>query len=204
MWISEPMPVTTRIIMPDSGSSRNPHVTSKLPMPSCVASGIFGIHSSTLMSNARASAGRPSSCQNATSDSPSAASIIVVAKAPAVLRENERMPNRPLTAAPNAGSRGISQMYCMSEAHQVHFVDVDGLYVAVEGQDDAETDGRFGRGDGDDENREHLADGVALLLRIGNQVDVDRVENQLDRHEDDDDVPADHDADDADDEQRGG
>ena len=47
--------------------------------------------------------------------------------------------------------------------HQVHLVDVDRLLVAVEREDDPETDRRFGGGDGDDENREHLADGVLQL-----------------------------------------
>src|SRR6185295_6607689 len=62
-------------------------------------------------SYARASPGRPSSCQKATSDSASAAVIIVTATAPAVLRENERMPTSPLIAAPMPGSSGINQMY---------------------------------------------------------------------------------------------
>ena len=39
-----------------------------------------------------------------------AAAIIVHATAPAVLRENERMPIRPLIAAPMPGSSGSSQM----------------------------------------------------------------------------------------------
>ena len=65
-----------------------------------------------------------------------------------------------------------------------------------------EADGRFGRGDRDDEDREHLADRVLQLARERHQVDVHRVQHQLDRHEDDDDVAADHHADDADDEQR--
>src|SRR5262245_17794206 len=42
---------------------------------------------------------------------PSAATIIEQATTPAVLRENERMPTRPLMAAPRPGRRGISQMY---------------------------------------------------------------------------------------------
>ena len=62
-------------------------------------------------SKARDSDGSPSSCQNAKSYSASAAVIIVQATTPAVLRENERMPMRPLMAAPAPGSSGISQMY---------------------------------------------------------------------------------------------
>src|SRR3954453_17129191 len=108
------MPVTTRIIIPDSGSSRNPQVTWNSPTPLLVSSGMRGIHSATVTSNARASAGSPSNCQNANSDRASAASIIVTATAPAVLRENERMPIRPLIAAPMPGRMGINQIYRIS------------------------------------------------------------------------------------------
>ena len=41
---------------------------------------------------------------------PSAATIIVHATAPATLRENERIPKRPLMAAPMPGNSGMSQM----------------------------------------------------------------------------------------------
>src|SRR5206468_1742251 len=58
----------------------------------------------------RDSAGSPSSCQKAKSDSASAAVIIAQATTPAVLRENERIPIRPLMAAPRPGRSGISQM----------------------------------------------------------------------------------------------
>ena len=50
-------------------------------------------------------------------------------------------------------------------SHQVHFVDVDRFFVAVERQDDAEPDRRFGRRHRDDEDREHLADRVLQLRR---------------------------------------
>ena len=64
------MPVTTSIIIPDSGSSRNPHGTwNSADAAVASASGIDGIHCATMTSKARASAGSPSSCQNATSDS---------------------------------------------------------------------------------------------------------------------------------------
>ncbi len=81
------MPVMIRIIMPDSGSIRNPQVTAKSPMPVLVASGIDGIHCATVTSKARASPGSPSSCQNANSDTPSAAVIIAQATMPAVRLE---------------------------------------------------------------------------------------------------------------------
>src|SRR5215468_2296231 len=220
--MSVPMPVTMRIIIPDSGSSRNPHSTWNIPTVSLlVASGIDGIHCAMTTSYSRASPGRPSSCQNDSSDSPRAATIIVQATTPAVLREKYRMPSRPLIAAPIPGNSGISQMYFISAlpscpsclprpscpslpSHQVHFVDVDAFLVPVEREDDAQADGGFCRSNGDHENRKDLADGVLQLARERHQVDVHRVQDQLDRHEDDDDVPAHHHPDDADDEQRHG
>src|SRR3954447_2595845 len=169
------MPVTTSSIIAASGSSRNPQVTWKRPMPSWVASGICGIQSAPFAWSARASPSRPSSCQKATSDKASAAVIIVTATAPDVRRENERMPTRPLIAAPMPGKSGISQMYRMDLSdvpelpglppHQVHFVDVDRFFVAVEGEDDAESDRGFGGSDCDHEDREHLANRVLQLIR---------------------------------------
>ena len=50
-----------------------------------------------------------------------------------------------------------------SPSHQVHFIDVDRLFVPIEREDDAEPHRRFGRGDSDDEDREHLTDGVVQL-----------------------------------------
>src|SRR3982750_2006648 len=79
---------------------------------------------------------------------------------------------------------------------QINLVNEDRLAVAVERDDEAEADGRLGGGDDDDEDREDLAgDGVQapLLLQVareGDEVEVRRVQDQLDRHEDDDDVAA--------------
>ena len=38
------MPLTMRLIIPDSGSSRNAHGTSNAPMPDAVSRAIGGIH----------------------------------------------------------------------------------------------------------------------------------------------------------------
>src|SRR4051794_182247 len=82
---------------------------------------------------------------------------------------------------------------------KIDLIQKDRLAVAVERDDDAEPDGGFGGGDDDDENREDLSgDGVLIarqlqVAREGDEVQVRRVQNQLDRHEDDDDVaPREH------------
>ena len=62
--------------------------------------------------------------------------------------------------------------------------------------------GRFGGGDGQHEEREDLTDEIAEEGREGDEVDVDGEQDQLDRHQDDDDVLAvDEDAEDAEREQ---
>src|SRR5581483_57802 len=81
----------------------------------------------------------------------------------------------------------------------------DGAAVAEESDKDGEADGRLGRGNGEHEDGEDLAHQIVEEGRKGNEVDVDREQDQFDRHQDDDDVLAvEEDAEDADGEQNGG
>src|SRR5687767_2024846 len=79
---------------------------------------------------------------------------------------------------------------------QIDLVHEDRLAVAVERDDDAEADGGFGGGDDVDEDREDLssygvhAPAVLKVAREGDEVQVRRVQDELDGHEDDDDVAA--------------
>src|SRR5881227_555376 len=90
---------------------------------------------------------------------------------------------------------------------QINLVNEDRPAVAVERDDEAEADGRLGGGDDDDEDREDLTrhgvhvPGVLKVAREGYEVQVRRVQDQLDGHEDDDDVAAHEHAGHADDEQ---
>src|SRR2546423_9959263 len=87
-------------------------------------------------------------------------------------------------------------IYGVLPFQQINLVNEDGLAVAVERDDEAEADGRLGGGDDDDEDGEDLSgDGVhvarvAQVAREGYEVEVRRVQYQLDGHEDDDDVAA--------------
>src|SRR5437763_10053424 len=84
----------------------------------------------------------------------------------------------------------------LSPFQQINLVNEYGLAVAVERDDEAESDGRLGGGDDDDEDRKDLARHgvhvarVAQVAREGYEVQVRRVQYQLDGHEDDDDVAA--------------
>src|SRR5687767_769799 len=174
-------------------------------MPLAVSSGILGIHRATVTTWSRASGASPRSSQNAHADSNNASPIVEHATSAATFLPKARMPTRPLMAAPIPGSSGMSQIRSTSSfsripnpesptpsslpSHDVHFVDVDGFFVAIEGQDDSQTYGGLGRRDGDDEHCEHLTDGVLQLLGVGHQIDVHRIQNELDRHENDDEIP---------------
>src|SRR5690606_16151735 len=91
-----------------------------------------------------------------------------------------------------------------SALHRVDFGDVDRAPVAEQRDEDRQANGSLGRGDGQDEEHEHLAGRVAELPRERHEVDVDREQQQLQAHQQDDDVLAvDEDAGNADAEQRG-
>src|SRR5437763_15369765 len=98
--------------------------------------------------------------------------------------------------APRSGRKTIA--WYISALHHVDVLDRDRAAIAVEGDDDGEPDRRFRGGDGEHDQREDLADEIAEERRERDEVDVDRKQDQLDRHQDDDDVFAvDEDAEDA-------
>src|SRR5882724_12419921 len=86
--------------------------------------------------------------------------------------------------------------------HHVDVFDLDRAAVAEVDDEDGKADGGLGRRHRENEHGEDLADEVAELGREGDEVDVDREQHQLDRHQDDDDVLAvEEDAEDAEREQ---
>ena len=103
------MPVTTSSITAESGSRRRDQGTVKLLIPFAVASRIGGIQVPSTTSYTRAPSGRASRSTNAHADRPNAPAMTAHASPPASVRLNHRIPNRPLTAAPAAGRRGMSQ-----------------------------------------------------------------------------------------------
>src|SRR5688500_18717076 len=98
-----------------------------------------------------------------------------------------RLPS-PATIAASRGRKTIS--WIISAPHLVDVVDRDGAAVAEIDDEDGEADRRLGGGDGQHEHREHLADHVAQEGGEGDEVDVYAKQDQLDRHQDDDDVLA--------------
>src|SRR5947208_15130301 len=73
-----------------------------------------------------------------------------------------------------------------SPLQEVDLVDTDGLSVPVDQDDDRQADPDLCRRDGDHEQREHLPGELVEVRREGDQVDVHRVQHQLDRHQHED------------------
>src|SRR5206468_5878217 len=116
------------------------------------------------------------------------------------------LPAKPQTAAPIRGSSGtrcsqVTSTLRLLELQRVELVDVDGSAAAEDGDDDGQSDGSLGSGRGDDEEHRRVPGEEASHRRVRHQRkarerqerEVDRVEHQLDAHQDDDRVaPQDH------------
>src|SRR3954452_23973076 len=74
--------------------------------------------------------------------------------------------------------------------HQIDVFNRDRTAVAVVHHEYRKADRGFRGGHGQHQQREYLADDVAEERRKRHQVDIDREQDQLDRHQDDDDVLA--------------
>src|SRR3990167_9540968 len=68
--------------------------------------------------------------------------------------------------------------------------DVDGLAVTEHHHQDGEADGRLGRGHREDEEHEYRRGNGAEVMRKCDEVEIDRQQHELDRHQQDDEVLA--------------
>src|SRR5216684_4831398 len=73
---------------------------------------------------------------------------------------------------------------------QIHFVNVNGLLITEEGDQNAQANGGLGCGVGDYKDGEHLTVQSAPQTGERYQVQVHGIKNQLDRHQHDDHVTA--------------
>src|SRR5688572_25509096 len=90
---------------------------------------------------------------------------------------------RPAMIAPSSGAstiarRTVLEMTCSmpgigSALHRVDFGDVDRAPVTEQRDQDGQADRSLGRGDGQDEEHEHLTGRVGQLARERDEVDVD-------------------------------
>src|SRR5271154_7007215 len=112
-----------------------------------------------------------------------------------------------LTSGARRMNQGKCASMCSLEFQRVDVLDVGRLPGAVEGDDDREADRHLSRGDGDDEENEDLRVVVGQAIdkveaREGDEGEVGRIQHQLEAHEDDDDIPAQHDPPEADGEEQ--
>src|SRR5271169_5295755 len=164
--------VTTRIITPLKVSSRIDQVTSTPPATIHCTRGMICGSGAVRMS-------RKTKIPN-TADSSSAPQVMICAPRSPIAR-----PKKPAMTAAKNGRKTMAGAN-PSAFHYVDVFDPDRAAVAEIDDEDGEPDRRLGRGDGQHEHRKGLADKVVAEYRKGHEVDVDRKQHQLDRHQDDD------------------
>src|SRR5258707_846280 len=98
-------------------------------------------------------------------------------------------PSSPATSAPISGKKTMAWI-TRSALELVDVLNRDCAAVAVEDNENGKADRGLGGGDGQDQEREDLPGNIAELCGEGHEVDVDREQDQLDRHQDDDDILA--------------
>src|ERR1700742_4966281 len=99
-----------------------------------------------------------------------------------------KRPSRPEIKAPPSGAKTAMAKNMRSALHQVDVLNLDRSAVTEIDDDNGETDRRLGRGDRQHQHGHHLPGQIVLRRGEGDQVEVDRQQDQLDRHQDDDDV----------------
>src|ERR1051325_4608913 len=189
-----PTPVTVRAITTESGSARK--ATSAWNRPTVIQSHTFDTTSRSedalpMRWNSRASAVTKDVATRSEASHPLEAS-------------RHRFPDRRRTAAPMRGNSGMSATSVMSSPQHSGVVDIRRQALAVERDDDGQANHDLSGGHHHGEERQHLPVEVPSLTGEGHQREIHRVQLQLDRHEDDQGVPADQDAHRADGEQQAG
>src|SRR6185312_2077197 len=184
------MPVTTRIITDDSGSSRSVRLTEKSPEV---------IQVNTVCVIARSSGGMPARRATAATDTANDRMIAPQATAPAAPLLMRR-PKLELTRKPASGKRAISSSM-RSPLQAREGVGGQRLAMTEHADEDREADRGFGGGDGHDEEHDDLPVGGAERPAERDEAQVHRVQHDLDRQKDRDEVAADEHAGRADGEQ---
>src|SRR4051794_37037228 len=191
------MPVTNRHIEMLSGSTRKDMSTCSAPT---------GIQVNSLTTWTRSSL----PCESRSLHTPTAtrndAPSIVVASHPAFGSPSLR-PTTRMIRKPASGRAGISQTTSIIGESTPELVEVVGRGAGAAAQDrddDAQADDNFGGGDDEHEEHRRLPADVAQLHGEGDERQVDRVEHQLDAHEQHERVASHHHAERTDSEQNGG
>src|SRR5881296_1363955 len=219
--MTKPTPVTTSTITQESGSSSIPQsATKRTTSPALVYIGPAGTHSNRIFWKTRCSGSAPSNCSTAPSAKTKDDNTLPTHSTLTALFFKRR-PMSSIRAADASGNSGISQMYSrknpvtlisapnleryplsFSPLQQIHFVREHGLAVPEKRDDDSEAHGRLRGRVRYNENCEDLPCHVAEQTRKRHQVDIHRVQDQLDGHQHDNHVAPGHHADHTNQEQR--
>src|SRR6266536_3110114 len=190
--MSAPTPVTVRAITTDSGSARK--ATSTWNVPTVIQSQRFDRITRCGAGLEVTSTSRPTAATNEPN-------TVSEASQPGVVPRH-RLPVSNRTAAPASGNSGISARRVMSALEEVGVVDVRREALSVQRDDDGQPHHDLRGGHDHDEERQDLSVQVPVLPGERHQGQVDRVQLELDGHEDDQGVPSHQDADGADGEQQ--
>src|SRR5580765_2240916 len=164
----------------DSGSTRRANATVKSPDE---------IHVKTRWTIARASGSSAASRHTTTAETRNDPSIAAQATAPAAALLRRR-PKLAFTRKPMNGSSGISKSIRCLPFECREGVGVQRFLVPEQRDDDCESNGRLRRGDGHDEKHDDLSVRRAQRTAEGDERQVHRVQHDLDRQENRDEIPA--------------
>src|SRR4051812_608570 len=182
MWISEPMPVTTRSIKAESGSTRSEKSALKAPDV---------IQVKTVWTIARDSSGRPASWTTDTSATANEATIAATATRPDTDFESRR-PAAALIRNPMNGKSGISSsMVAALPLQRREGVRIERLAMPEQRDHDGQADGGFGRRHRHHEKDDDLPFDGAERAPERHEREVHRVQHDLDRQQDRNQVAAD-------------
>src|SRR5262252_1453158 len=176
MWTIEETTVTTTIMTPLNMSSRSDQATSTPPATIQRNSGMTRTSSLARMSRNRK--------RLSTADSKSAPQVTSWAPRSPIAR-----PKKPAITAAIRGRNTMATANA-SALHHIDVLDADGTAIAEIDDEDGEANSRFRRSDRQHEHRKGLADEVVEKYRKCDEVDADREQHQLDRHQHYDDVLA--------------
>src|SRR5262245_31412332 len=172
------MPVTTRIISVARLSRRSANGICRSP---------DGSHVKTVCSSAGLSTCIACRLSAATTDTTNDASITAHATPPETDFDSLR-PKNAFTRKPTRGRSGISSS--MSPLQRRERIGAERLPVAEERNHERQPDGRLGRRDGHDEEHDDLPVDGAAVAADRHEHQVHRVQHDLDRQEDRDQVAA--------------
>src|ERR1035437_854929 len=178
--MSDPIPVTTRIITAESGSSRSVKVTAKSPEL---------IQVNTCWAMARASAGNAISLKTETSDTRNDAIIAPHAIAPEAGLLTRR-PKLAFSRNPTSGRSGISSSMRASPLQRRKRIGVERLAVTEQPDHNRQPDRGFGGRDGHHEEHDDLPVRGAERAAERHKRQIHRVQHDLDRQQHRDDVAA--------------